>query len=89
VTAATVVRKIAAVRIIIIIVMAGDAFGLGISEDLAKVAGLTFDVAVFAEQWKSSQVVREIRRFLPTRVIVTVLTLFFLITFMHVIVEMT
>jgi hypothetical protein len=88
VTTTTIVRKIAAVRIVIVFVVAADATGFRISENLVKVAGFTLDVCMFAEQRESSQVVREIRCFLPAHVIVTILTLLSLLALVYVIVQM-
>ena len=88
VTGTTIVSKIAAVRIIIDIVMAGDALGVGVSEYLTEVAGFTFDIVMVAEQRKMGQVMIEIRRLLPDALVVTAITLSILAPFMNIVVQM-
>ena len=73
----------------IILTMAGDTVAGSIRKHLGFVAGFTLDVVVFAEQRESGQVMSEVRRFFPTRFVVTVLTLFPLFALVYVIIEMT
>ena len=82
---ATVFRESAIVCIIL--TMAGDTVAGSIRKHLGFVAGVALDVVVFAEQRESGQVMSEVRRFFPTRFVVTVLTLFPLFALVYVIIE--
>lgn len=83
---AAVFREAAIMRIIF--TMTGETIAGSVRKHLRFVAGFTLDVVVFAEQRETGQVMSKVRRFFPTRFVVTVLTLFSLFTLVYVIIEM-